>query len=138
MFDFNAVIRSEILVALIKSVVLVVLTVLCLPVQAGGGGGATGLGEMVFTVNVGSNQYLNVGIVLEGATPEASATLGAWKPRLQHEIIMLLSGRDVAELRSLAGKKALMEALVETANAVIKETPKTGVHEALFTKFIIQ
>ena len=124
--------------ALIKSFLVVVLTVLSLSAQSSGGGGATGLGEMVFTVNVGNNQYLNVGIVLEGATPEASAILGAWKPRLQHEIIMLMAGRDTAELRSLAGKKALLEELVEVANAVIKETPKTGVHEALFTKFVIQ
>ena len=124
--------------ALIKSFLVVVLTVLSLSAQSSGGGGATGLGEMVFTVNVGNNQYLNVGIVLEGATPEASAMLGAWKPRLQHEIIMLMAGRDTAELRSLAGKKALLEELVEVANAVIKETPKTGVHEALFTKFVIQ
>lgn len=124
--------------ALIKSFLVVVLTALSLSARSGGGGGATGLGEMVFTVNVGNNQYLNVGIVLEGATPEASAMLGAWKPRLQHEIIMLMAGRDTAELRSLAGKKALLEELVEVANAVIKETPKTGVHEALFTKFVIQ
>ena len=122
----------------IKSFLVVVLTALSLSAQSGGGGGATGLGEMVFTVNVGNNQYLNVGIVLEGATPEASAILGAWKPRLQHEIIMLMAGRDTAELRSLAGKKALLEELVDVANAVIKETPKTGVHEALFTKFVIQ
>lgn len=124
--------------ALIRSLLVVVLTVLSLSAQSGGGGGATGLGEMVFTVNVGNNQYLNVGIVLEGTTPEASAMLAAWKPRLQHEIIMLMAGRDAAELRSLAGKKALLEELVEVANSVIKETPKTGVHEALFTKFVIQ
>lgn len=125
-------------VPLIKYFVLVVLAAMSFSSQASGGGGGTGLGEMVFTVNVGNNQYLNVGIVLEGATPEASATLATWKPRLQHEIIMLLSGRDAATLRSLAGKKALMEELIDAANAVIKETPKTGVHEALFTKFIIQ
>ncbi|MBU3697878.1 flagellar basal body-associated FliL family protein [Dechloromonas sp.] len=94
--------------ALIKSFLVVVLIALSLSAQSSDGGGATGLGEMVLTVSVGNNQYLNVGVVLEAATPEESAMLGAWKPRLQHEAIMLLAGRDTAELRSLAGKKALL------------------------------
>ena len=121
----------------VKHVLSALLIAVSIPSHASGGG-ATGLGEMVFTVNVSNNQYLNVGIVLEGATPEANADLAVKKPRLQHMIIMLLSGRDTAELRTLAGKKALIEELVDGANAVIKETPKTGVHEALFTRFIIQ
>lgn len=121
-----------------RSLILAALLCISVTVQASDGGASTGLGEMVFTVNVGNNQYLNVGIVLEGATPEAGAALAARKPRLQHEIIMLLSGRDTVVLRTLAGKKALIEELVDAANAVIKETPKTGVHEALFTRFIIQ
>ncbi len=125
-------------VFLFRSLILAALLCTSVGVKAGDGGAPAGLGEMVFTVNVGNNQYLNVGIVLEGATPEAGAALALRKPRMQHEIIMLLSGRDASVLRTLAGKKALIEELIDAANAVIKETPKTGVQEALFTRFFIQ
>jgi flagellar FliL protein len=119
---------------------LVVLAVLSpLPALAndhGGGGGAPE--PMVFTVNLGKENYLQFGLILETATPEAAGSLAAYKPRIQHEIILLLSGKEVAALRTLEGKKALIEELVELANHAIHEDEKTGIKEALFTRFLIQ
>ncbi|MDD2884051.1 MAG: flagellar basal body-associated FliL family protein [Dechloromonas sp.] len=102
--------------------------------DAGGGGPET----LIFTVNAGKENYLQFGLVLETATPEAQHALSTLKPRLLHAIILLLSGQDVAHLRTLQGKKDLSADLVETANQVIDETEKTGVRDALFTRFIIQ
>jgi flagellar FliL protein len=70
--------------------------------------------------------------------PGSGRLLAAHKPQIQHEIILLLSGKDAATLRTLAGKKELIEELVELANHAIHEDEKTGIKEALFTRFLIQ
>ena len=92
----------------------------------------------MFTVNLGKDNYLQFGLIFEGATPEVLHLLAGYKPRLQHEIILLLSGKDAAKLRTLAGKKELIEEIIELSNHVIHEDEKTGIKEVLFTKFLIQ
>jgi len=102
----------------------------------GGGGGAPE--PLVFTVNLGSNSYLQLGLILEAASPEVGHELAIYKPKIQHEIILLLSGKDDAKLRTLPGKKELIEEIIATVNHVIHEDHKTGVSEVLFSNFIIQ
>lgn len=101
-----------------------------------GGGGAPE--PLVFTLNLGPDNYVQFGVLFEGATPEVVAHLNAFKPRLQHKIIVLMAGKKEAELRTLQGKKDLSDELVEIANKIIGETEKNGIQEALFTKFLIQ
>ncbi len=101
-----------------------------------GGGGAPE--PMVFTVNLGKENYLQFGLIFEAASPEAAHLLASNKPRIQHKIILMLSDKDSANLRTLQGKKALIEEIIELSNHVIDETEKTGVKEVLFTKFLIQ
>ena len=125
--------------ALVAPILFVLALLSPLPVLAndhGGGGGAPE--PMVFTVNLGKENFLQFGLILETATPEAAGLLAAHKPQIQHEIILLLSGKDAAKLRTLEGKKELIEELVELANHAIHEDEKTGVKEALFTRFLIQ
>ncbi len=110
-----------------------------LPLQAndhGGGGGAPE--PLVFLVNLGPTTFLNFGLILEAATPEAGHELVVYRPKIQHEIILLLSEKDQATLRTLAGKKELIEEIAEIVNHVIHEDAKTGVKDVLFTNFIIQ
>ena len=126
---------SKIVKALAASVLLALS--LSMPAYASDGGGAAPE-PMVFTVNLGKENYLQFGLILETAVPEAAAAIAAHKPKIQHEIILLLSGKDVAKLRTLEGKKELIDELVELANGVIRENEKTGVKEALFTRFLIQ
>lgn len=108
----------------------------------GGGGGAAGPEPMQFTVNVGDTgsalRVLQLTMVLEFAKPEASHHLSEIKPKVQHRIILLLSGENVSSLKTLQGKKELQERIVADLNELIDETPKTGVKEVLFTNFIIQ
>ncbi len=118
------------------AVLLTMLPMLAIANDHGGGGG--GAEPMVFTVNLGKENYLQFGVVLETATPEAKVALGAFKPKIQHRIILLMADKNIANLRTLAGKKELAEELVDLANEVIGETYKTGVSEALFTSFLIQ
>ena len=109
-----------------------------LPSQAGDQGGGGGPEPLVFLVNLGPTTFLNFGLILETATPEAAHELAAYRPKIQHEIILLLSEKDQAKLRTLPGKKELIEEIAETVNHVIHEDAKTGVKDVLFTNFIIQ
>lgn len=130
---------SRIVNALVAPVLVILASLLPLPSLAsdhGGGGGAPE--PMVFTVNLGTENYLQFGLILEPAVPEGAGAIAAYKPRIQHEIILLLSGKELDKLRTLEGKKELIEEIVELANHAIHEDQKTGVSEALFTQFLIQ
>jgi len=106
------------------------------------GGGAAGPAPLKFIVNLGDpangGKYLQVQMVLEAAAPEAEHLLAVYQPKIQHELILLLSSKDVAELLTLKGKKDLMESIIHTVNHLLHETEKTGVKEVFFTSFIIQ
>lgn len=101
-----------------------------------GGGGAPE--PMVFTFNLGDKAYVQFGLLFETGSPEAAHGVVAYRPKIQHEIILLMSGKEEAHLRTLAGKKELIEEIIELANHVIHEDRKAGVKEVLFTKFLIQ
>lgn len=129
---------SRILISFVAPVLLVLGTMLPLPALANDHGAGGAPEPMVFTVNLGKDNYLQFGLIFEGATPEVLHLLAGYKPRLQHEIILLLSAKDAAKLRTLAGKKELIEEIIELSNHVIHEDEKTGIKEVLFTKFLIQ
>ena len=123
----------------LRSLALAALLLGGMPVFASGGGegAAAGPAPMQFTVNVGT-KMLQVEIVFEFATVEASHLLGAIKPKVQHRIILLLTSEDVPTLQTTKGKLDLQERLVKEMNGLIDETAETGVKEALFTRFIMQ
>lgn len=102
------------------------------------GGGSAAPAPLVFTVNLGERSYLQMGVILEAATPEAAHELEVYRPRIQHEIIMLLSDRNEAALRTLEGKRALIDEILETVNHVIHADEKTGIKEVLISSFVIQ
>lgn len=103
-----------------------------------GGGGSAAPAPLVFTVNLGERAYLQVGLILAPATPEAGHELEVYRPKIQHEIIMLLSGRNEARLRTLEGKHELIDDILEKVNHIIHEDEKTGVKEVLISSFVIQ
>jgi flagellar FliL protein len=129
---------SRILISFVAPALVVLGTLLPLSLLAGDHGGGGAPEPMVFTVNLGKDNYLQFGLIFEGVTPEVMHLLAGYKPRLQHEIILLLSGKDAANLRTLAGKKELIEEIITLGNHVIHEDEKTGIKEVLFTKFLIQ
>ncbi len=106
-------------------------------VQAGGGGGG-GPEPLKFTVNLGATKYLQVEMVLVGASPEVEHELVVLRPRIQHGVILMLSSAQPDRLFTREGKHELMAEIIEVANHVIHENEKTGVKEVLFTNFIIQ
>ena len=131
--------------AFVRKIFLVLMFVIAgfaQPALASGGGGPSGPEPLKFTVNLqeanGDNKYLQVEMVFETAKPEAAPSLVTYKPRIQHAMILLLSGQDSARLRTREGKHHLAAEIIEAVNKVIDETEKTGVKEVLFTSFIIQ
>lgn len=130
---------SRIVNALVAPLLFVLALLMPLPSLASDhGGGGVAPEPMVFTVNLGTENYLQFGLILEPAVPEAAGAIAAYKPRIQHQIILLLSSKEVAKLRTLAGKKELIQEIIELANHAIHEDDETGVKEALFTQFLIQ
>ena len=114
-----------------------------LPAFAGDHGGGAGGGEpLQFTVNIGSStsatRFLQVTMVFEFASLAAAARLALLKPKAQHRVILRLTHADVASLQTAKGKLALQKQITSDLNALLDETPKTGVKEVLFTSFIIQ
>lgn len=126
----------------IRNVVLALLVVsgalVAMGAQASDQGGPPAGEPLIFLINAGNDTFLRFGIILETATPEASHEISIYKPKIQHDIILLMSGQDVNNLRTLAGKKALVQEIIGTVNHVIHDDRKTGVKDVLFTTFIIQ
>ena len=117
---------------------------LALASEHGGGeaGKAASFDPLLFTVNIGDatafDRYLQVTIAFDAAGPEAIGKLAAIKPKIQHNIILMLCGESVDNLRTAKGKTDLQERIRKEVNELIEETPKNGVREVYFTNFIIQ
>lgn len=117
---------------------------LCFSLLAGAneGGGSSGPEAHRFTVNLGGigpgSRYLQIDMVFEGATPEIDHEVGAYKPKIRHQVILLLTESSEAELRTVAGKQELAEKVRKAVNKILGEDDKNGVKEVLFTNFIIQ
>lgn len=107
-----------------------------------GGGGAAAMETLKFTTNLGNpavdGNYLQLEVALETGSPEAGAAVGKLRPRIQHQLILLLSSQTAAVLKTLKGKQDLQHDIRDIANKVIDEDDHTGVKEVLFTNFIIQ
>lgn len=118
---------------------LVSLTLSLAPLGAVAGDHGGGAPEpMVFTVNLGTENYLQFGLVFEPAKPEAMALVGMFKPKIQHQIILMMAEKNIDTLRTLAGKKEMIGDIVRLTNGIIGEDEKSGIHDVLFSRFLIQ
>lgn len=122
-------------VALLLSLPLLLLPAVVSANDHGGGGAPE---PMVFTVNLGAENYLQFGLVFESAQPEAMHLVGLFKPKIQHQIILLMAEKKVETLRTLEGKKEMIEEIVRLTNRIIGEDEKSGIHDVLFSRFLIQ
>lgn len=98
--------------------------------------------SMEFVVNVGTRfgdtRILRIAIVLEYADDEASRRLSGYRPKLMHQILLVLSQQTSELLLSSKGKLELKQQIVRNINDMFRETEKTGVRDALLTDFLIQ
>ena len=95
---------------LIMTCLLVLTSLAPFPALAGDHGGG-GPEPVVFTVNLGSTAYAQFSLLFETGSPEAAHEVVVYRPKIQHRIILLMSDKNEAHLRTLAGKKELDDAL---------------------------
>lgn len=136
--------KSVVLGALARRFILSLAVIVALPVFAAehGGGGAAGPEPMAFVVNVGNSaetlRFLQIAMVLEYANPEVAVRVAEIKPKVQHQIILMLSSEEVANLQTVKGKQDLQARIAKDLNTLVGETAETGITEVLFTNFILQ
>jgi flagellar FliL protein len=80
-------------------------------------------------------RYLKLTLKLELDRPESAADLNLRLPQVRDAILILLSGKDSAAIRSTQGKFQLRDDITLRVNAVL---PRPGVRTAYFTEFVIQ
>lgn len=74
-----------------------------------------------------------------GKVPETREMVAHHMPRIRHELIMLLSRQNDADLQTMEGKeKVRQEALASIQKFMQAETGKKGIDDLLFTNFVIQ
>lgn len=106
--------------------------------HGGGGGGGEPIKLMVNLGNPGTEgRFLVCEVSLVGS-PEVTQTVAIFRPKVIHNLLLMLSDEKAATLLTLQGKHDLADKIVEEVNKAINKTHESGVHEVLFTSFIIQ
>ena len=90
---------------------------------------------IVNLADVPEARYLKLTVKLELDRPDVSADLSARVPQLRDTILILLSSKDAASLRTPQGKFQLRDELTQRVNALL---PKGGIRSAYFTEFVVQ
>lgn len=112
-----------------------------LPASANDHGGGGAPEPIKLTVNLGQSSedahYLQIEIVFE-ASAETLQAINGHRPKVLHQLILLLSDETRDKLLTLKGKKELAEKIASAVNKAIDADAKNGVHEVLFPSFIIQ
>ncbi len=91
-----------------------------------------------FIVNLADtvdSHYLKVTVKLELERPEVAEMLTQRTPQVRDTVLILLSSKEAASIRSAQGKLQLREDLIHRVNSLL---PKGGVRGAYFTDFIVQ
>lgn len=90
---------------------------------------------IVNLADVPESRYLKLTVKLELDRSDVASELSARIPQVRDTILILLSSKDTASLRSPQGKFQLRDELTQRVNAVL---PKAGIRSAYFTEFVVQ
>ena len=91
-----------------------------------------------FIVNLADTpevRYLKLTVKLELENPDASAELASRVPQLRDTILVLLTSKDAASIRTPQGKFQLRDEITQRVNSLL---PKPAVRAAYFTDFVVQ
>ncbi|MEC4889478.1 MAG: flagellar basal body-associated FliL family protein [Nitrospira sp.] len=80
-------------------------------------------------------RYLKLTVKLEVENESVSANLSGRIPQLRDTILVLLSSKDSASIRTPQGKFQLRDEITQRVNALL---PKPGVKTVYFTDFVVQ
>ena len=126
------------------------ITLFCLLVSLNAlasGGGSKVVSNYVsihpaFVVNIndgGAVRHMQVKTQLKLSSPDMAQYIEQHKAAIQHEMVMLLSGREVSEVKTIQGKEKLRSDALAALQKVMKENTSQPIIEAVyFTEFVIQ
>ena len=80
-------------------------------------------------------RYLKLTVKLELDSQEASAELTGRMPQVRDTILVLLTSKDSASIRSTQGKFQLRDEITQRINSIL---PKPSVRTVYFTEFVVQ
>lgn len=113
--------------------------------SSGGGGGAASKyfqlsPEIVVNLtDQGKVRHLQIAIQLRLEDPADTSLVTEHIPAIQHELVMMLSGREAKDVRSTQGKEALRAEATEKLKKILEEnTGRPIISAVYFTAFIIQ
>ncbi len=92
------------------------------------------------TVNLASfDRYLQISITLQVAKPEVIERVKAVMPMVRHNLIMLLSAKESAQIQTPTGKTELIDEIKSRLNnSVLEVKEHDGVTDIFFVNFVIQ
>ena len=92
-----------------------------------------------FTVNLaGQRKYLMIDVQLMIEGKQNVEKVKKHMPALRHELIMLYSGRDDAELASMEQREALRQESIEAIRKTLdKYENSDGLRDVFFTEFLL-
>jgi flagellar FliL protein len=91
-----------------------------------------------FIVNLADTpevRYLKLTVKLELDNQDVSAELASRVPQVRDTILVLLTSKDAASIRTPQGKFQLRDEITQRVNSLL---PKPGVRAAYFTDFVVQ
>jgi flagellar protein FliL len=107
--------------------------------KAGHGGAPGTIADMEpFIVNLADApeiRYLKLTVKLELDRAAASEEMKQRTPQIRDSILVLLTSKDSATIRTPQGKAQLRDEITQRVNGLL---PKPGVRSAYFTEFVIQ
>ena len=113
--------------------------------SASGGGGGTSPYYSIkppFVVNVNDGdrvRHMQITTQLHAKDMSLLSQLDIHKPAIQHALIVLFSGQEVSEIKTVAGKQKLRKEALQTVQKIMKKNVGAPVVDAIyFTDFIIQ
>lgn len=80
-------------------------------------------------------RYLKLTVKLELENQQASAELASRTPQLRDTILVLLTSKDSASIKTAQGKFQLRDEITQRVNSLL---PKPAVRAAYFTDFVVQ
>ena len=103
------------------------------------GGNASVVALEPFTVNLSSfDRYLQISITLQLGSPETGEKIKSKMPLVRHAMIMLLSGKESADIQNADGKHELIAEIKEKLNQVLDLKEREGVADVYLVNFVIQ
>ena len=111
--------------------------------QASGGGSSLYVSlEPAFVVNVNDGlrvRHMQISLQVKLKQADFAAYIEQHNPAIRHAMVMLFSGQETAQLKTVAGKQALMDKALAAIQQVLHENiGNDGIDAVYFTDLIIQ